>query len=369
MLSPEPTSNHTFVIAEAGVNHNGSLEMALRLIDAAAAAGADAVKFQTFIPEALVSRHAVKAVYQQHTTGADESQLDMLRKLALDHAAHRHLLAHCKARGIEFMSSPFDVDSARFLVDTLDVATLKLGSGEITNGPLLLALARTGKPLILSTGMSTLPEIEQALAVLAFGYTETTAQPTTTGIAAAYATEAGRHVLRDKVSLLHCTTEYPCPFEDVNLRAMDTLRDAFGLPVGYSDHTPGITIPIAAVARGARIIEKHFTLDRNLPGPDHQASLQPDELRAMIDGIRQVEHALGHGRKEPAPSELKNRPIARKALVAARPIHAGELFTTDNLTAKRPAEGLSPMRYWELLGRTAERDYDADEAIAPWTDR
>lgn len=363
MLSPERTPNHTLVIAEAGVNHNGSLDMALRLIDAAAAAGADAVKFQTFVPEALVSRRAAKAVYQQHTTAADESQLDMLRKLTLGQREHVHLLAHCKVRGIAFMSSPFDVDSARFLVDTLDVATLKLGSGEITNGPLLLALARTGKPLILSTGMSTLPEIEQALAVLALGYIEASAHPNTASITAAYASEAGRHALRDKVSLLHCTTEYPCPVEDVNLRALDTLRDAFGLVVGYSDHTPGITIAMAAVARGARIIEKHFTLDRNLPGPDHQASLQPDELRAMIDGIRQVERALGHGRKEPAPSELKNRPIARKALVAARPIRAGEVFTVENLTAKRPAEGVSPMQYWDVLGRIASRDYAADEAI------
>ncbi|MBI5461120.1 MAG: N-acetylneuraminate synthase [Gammaproteobacteria bacterium] len=363
------STEHTFVIAEAGVNHNGSLELALQLVDAAATAGADAVKFQTFVPEALVSRRAAKAVYQQQHTAADESQLDMLRKLALSHADHLHLRAHCRQRGIEFLSSPFDIDSAHFLVDTLGVSCLKLGSGEITNGPLLLALARSGKPLILSTGMSTLEDIEQALALLAFGFVEATARPTAATIAAAYAAAAGRQALRDKVSLLHCTTEYPCPFEDVNLRAMDTLREAFGLVVGYSDHTPGINVPIAAVARGARIIEKHFTLDRSLPGPDHQASLQADELRAMLDGIRQIEHALGHGRKEPAPSELKNRPIARKALVAARPIRAGEIFTVDNLTAKRPAEGLSPMRYWDVLDRPAERDYLTDEAIAPWTNR
>ncbi|MBI5041516.1 MAG: N-acetylneuraminate synthase [Gammaproteobacteria bacterium] len=364
-----PSTDRTFVIAEAGVNHNGSLQLALQLIDAAAEAGADAVKFQTFVPEALVSRRAAKAAYQQHTTAADESQLDMLRTLALGHSEHLQLFAHCQQRGIEFLSSPFDADSARFLVEKLNVSCLKLGSGEITNGPLLLALARTGKPLILSTGMSTLEEIEQALALLAFGYTDATARPNAASIATAYAAAAGRQALHDQVTLLHCTTEYPCPFEDVNLRAMDTLRDAFGLPVGYSDHTPGITIPIAAVARGARIIEKHFTLDRNLPGPDHQASLQPDELRAMIDGIRQIERALGHGRKEPAPSELKNRPIARKALVAARPIHAGEPFTEENLTAKRPADGLSPMQYWDMLDQTAERDYAADEAIAPWTER
>jgi len=358
-----PSSDRTWIIAEAGVNHNGSLGLALQLIDAAAAAGADAVKFQTFVPEALVSRHATKAVYQQQRTAADESQLDMLRTLALGHSEHLQLHEYCKLRGIEFMSSPFDIASAHFLVDTLNVATLKLGSGEITNGPLLLTLARTGKPLILSTGMSELAEIEQALALLAFGYTDAIADPTPATISTAYASDAGRQALCDKVSLLHCTTEYPCPFADVNLRAMDTLREAFGLSVGYSDHTPGITIPIAAVARGARIIEKHFTLDRSLPGPDHQASLEADELRAMIDAIREVEPALGHGRKEPAPSELKNRPIARKALVAARPIRVGEQFSADNLTAKRPANGVSPMQYWDTLGRCAERDYAADEPI------
>ncbi len=363
MSSPEHRLDRTLIIAEAGVNHNGSLRLALQLIDAAAAAGADAVKFQTFVPEALVSRHAVKAVYQQQTTAADESQLDMLRTLALDHSQHLQLLAHCNMRGIEFMSSPFDIDSAHFLVDTLNVATLKVGSGEITNGPLLRMLARSGKPLILSTGMSNLCEIKAALALLAFCYTDATTDPTPTTISNAYASDAGRQAVQHKVSLLHCTTEYPCPFVDVNLRAMDTLREAFGLTIGYSDHTLGITIPIAAVARGARIIEKHLTLDRTLPGPDHQASLEADELRAMIDGIREVEQALGHGRKEPAASEMKNRPIARKALVAARSIRAGEQFSADNLTAKRPANGMSPMQYWDALGRRAERDYAVDEPI------
>lgn len=363
-MPPEGTpTNRVYVIAEAGVNHNGSAERAMQLVEAAAAAGADAVKFQTFVPEALASRRAAKAVYQRQHSAAEESQLDMLRGLALDHAAHRRLRAHCRRHGIEFLSSPFDVESARLLIEELDVGVLKLGSGEITNGPLLLALARSGKPLILSTGMSTLAEVETALAVLAFGYSGAAAPPTVAQFAAAYATAAGRRALADKVRLLHCTTEYPCPFADVNLRAMDTLRAAFGLPVGYSDHTSGISIPIAAAARGACIIEKHFTLDRTLPGPDHPASLEPGELHAMITGIRQVEIALGHGRKEPALSELKNRPIARKALVAARPIRAGESFTVDNITAKRPAEGLSPMQYWELLGRSAARDYAADEAI------
>lgn len=354
-------SEHIVVIAEAGVNHNGSLERALQLVDAAAGAGADAVKFQTFVPEALVSRHAAKAAYQRQHTAADESQLDMLRTLALDHAAHHTLRGHCQRRGIEFLSSPFDGASARFLIDEMDLRILKLGSGEITNGPLLLQLARSGKPLILSTGMATLPEVEQALAVLAFGYAEPIAGPGAADLR--YRADTVRHTLQGKVTLLHCTTEYPCPFADVNLRAMDTLRDAFGLPVGYSDHTPGIAVSLAAAARGARVIEKHFTLDRRLPGPDHQASLEADELRQLVNAIRQIEAALGHGRKEPAASELKNRPIARKALVAARPIRAGEVFTAANLTAKRPAQGLSPMQYWDMLGRTATRDYLTDEAI------
>lgn len=359
-MAPEPV----FFIAEAGVNHNGSLDLALALIDAAAEAGADAVKFQTFVPEALVSRHAPMADYQKANTGVNEAQLAMLQRLALSHADHHVLMQHCWNRHIQFLSSPFDVRSVDFLIRELKLPRLKLGSGELTNAPLLLHCARSHVPLILSTGMSTLPEIETALGVLAFGYAEPeTVKPTLAAFRQAFASTHGRTALREKVTLLHCVTEYPCPVDDVNLRAMDTLRETFGLPVGYSDHTTGYTIALAAVARGARVIEKHFTLDRSMPGPDHAASLEPDELHALVDAIRTIERALGNGTKRPAPSELKNIPIARKSLVAAQAIRKGELFTIENLTTKRPATGRSPLDYWELLGKVAERDYAIDEVI------
>lgn len=357
------------VIAEAGVNHDGNIERALALVDAAAKAGADVVKFQTFRPTALVSRHAPRAGYQirNDTTHQDDSQLAMLQRLALSDDEHFRLRAHCRARGIEFLSSPFDADSARFLIEDMALPRLKLGSGELTNAPLLLQIARSGRPLILSTGMATAEEIRQALGVLAFGYLDDTLNEETTPAEPAFATALARmdgyQVLAWNVTLLHCTSEYPAPFIDVNLRAMDHLRDAFGLPVGFSDHTPGIHIAIAAAARGACVIEKHFTLDRRLPGPDHRASLEPFELRTLVEGIRQVEQALGDGEKRVADSERKNRPIARKSLVAAQPIRAGEAFNKDNLTAKRPGDGLPPIHYWALLGRLARRDYAADETV------
>ncbi len=356
---------HITVIAEAGVNHDGDIERALALVDAAAEAGADVVKFQTFRPAALVSRHAPRAGYQvrNDTARQDDSQLAMLQRLALDDADHFRLREHCQARGIEFLSSPFDADSARFLIEDMALPRLKLGSGELTNAPLLLQIARSDRPLILSTGMASVAEIREALGVLAFGYLHETAPPSVPAFTAAFERTAGYVVLKERLTLLHCTTEYPAPFVDVNLRAMDHLRDAFGLPVGFSDHTPGIAMPIAAAARGARVIEKHFTLDRHLPGPDHRASLEPHELHAMVEGIRQVEQALGDGKKHVADSERKNRAIARKSLVAARPIRAGEAFSEDNLTAKRPGDGLAPAHYWTLLGRPAGRDYSADEAI------
>ena len=334
-------------------------------MDAAAEAGADVVKFQTFRPTALVSRHAPRAGYQirNDTARQDDSQLAMLQRLALGDDDHFRLREHCRARGIEFLSSPFDADSARFLIEDMALPRLKLGSGELTNAPLLLQIARSGRPLILSTGMATPEEIRQALGVLAFGYLNEETPPSEPAFAAAFERMDGYQVLAWNITLLHCTTEYPAPFVDVNLRAMDHLRDAFGLPVGFSDHTPGIHISIAAAARGARVIEKHFTLDRSLPGPDHRASLEPDELQAMVEGIRQVEQALGDGEKRVADSERKNRAIARKSLVAARPIHAGEAFSEDNLTAKRPGDGLAPVHYWALLGRAAGRDYAVDEAI------
>lgn len=355
----------TLVIAEAGVNHNGSLELALRLVDEAAEAGADVVKFQTFRADGLASRFAPKAEYQQRETGNEQSQLDMLRALELDEDAHRRLIERCASRGVEFLSTPFDQESLRLLTEVFGLPRLKLGSGELTNAPLLLAAARTGKPIILSTGMGTLAEVEEALGVMAFGYAGDGIEPSRPAFRAAFASDAGRIVLRDKVTLLHCTTEYPTPASDVNLRAMDALRSTFGLPVGYSDHTEGATIALAAVARGASIIEKHFTLDRSLPGPDHKASLTPAELVSMVAEIRRVEAALGDGVKRPAESERKNMSVARKSLVAARAIAAGEMFGPDNLAVKRPGGGIEPLRYWELLGRPAPRAFSEDEQIQP----
>lgn len=354
-------ATHSYIIAEAGVNHNGSLDMAHRLIDVAAEAGADAVKFQTFRADRLVSGAAPKAEYQMRTTGAAETQHAMLRKLELDEAAHRELFEHCRRRGVQFLSTPFDEESVDLLA-RLDLPFLKVPSGEITNPLLLLRVARTGKPAILSTGMSTLAEVEEALAVLAFGYGPA-GEPSRGAFREAYRSPAGQEALSRNVTLLHCTSEYPAPFAEVNLRAMDTLASAFGLPVGYSDHTEGIAVPIAAAARGAVVIEKHFTFDRTLPGPDHRASLEPDELRQMVRSIRQVEEALGSARKAPSCCEADNSSVARKSLVATRHIRQGELFTHWNLAVKRPGTGLSPMRFWEVVGTTAPRDYVRDEVV------
>ena len=284
-----------FIIAEAGVNHNGDLETACQLVDAAVAAGADAVKFQTFKAENLVTRHAGKAAYQKVTTGADENQLAMLKRLELKYELHFQLLAYCQSKGIQFLSTAFDFESLDFLVRELGIETLKIPSGEITNGPFLLAHAQTGKQIILSTGMATLGEVETALGVLAFGYLGALQPPSLTAFQQAYGSEQGQAVLREKVTLLHCTSEYPTPMENINLRAMDVLQQAFGLSVGYSDHSVGLVVPVAAAARGATVIEKHFTLDRTQQGPDHKVSLEPDELKAMVSGIRDVEKALGQG--------------------------------------------------------------------------
>ncbi len=356
-------SPSVFIIAEAGVNHNGSMDLARRLIDVAATSGADAVKFQTFKSEAVISRAAKKAEYQVTNTGSDESQLDMVRKLELGVEQHRELIAHAASRGIRFLSTPFDIESLHVLVDTFDLPQLKIPSGEITNLPLLMAAGRSNRPLIVSTGMATLAEVEDALALLAFAMSDSDGRPTPEAIRAAYFSETGQRLLRERISLLHCTTEYPAPVAEVNLRAMGTLRAAFGLPVGYSDHTQGIHISVAAVALGATIIEKHFTLDRALPGPDHVASLEPAELTAMVSAIRDVEMALGNGLKLPAPSERKNIAVARKSLVAAAPIKRGEAFSADNLTTKRPGSGISAMRYEQVLGQVATRDYLPDELI------
>ena len=352
-----------YIIAEAGVNHNGSIDMAIQLVDVAVAAGADAVKFQTFKAEELATADAPKAEYQTNTTSRDESQYAMLKKLELDENAHRLLLQHCNEVGIEFLSTPFDIHSVDFLANDLNIGKLKISSGDLTNAPLLLHAAQTRKPIILSTGMSTLVEVEQALSVLAFGYLNSAEKPSRKAFRSAWNSEAGQEVLKEKVSLLHCTTEYPAPFAEVNLRAMDTLGDDFALPVGLSDHTQGFTVALAAVAWGATIIEKHFTLDRSLPGPDHEASLEPDELKAMVRGIHQVEAALGTVEKGPTPTEMKNKPIARKSIVASRFIGRGELFTSENLTCMRPGGGMAPIDYWELFGKQATRDYGKDEQI------
>ena len=353
-----------FIIAEAGVNHNGSAELAEDLIDVAAAAGANAVKFQTFRAEQVVSHHAPKAEYQMRVTDKGESQLDMIRKLELSEATHEALIAHAAARSITFLSTPFDLPSLKLLTSRFGLDSIKVPSGEITNAPFLLEVAQVAGRVILSTGMSTLAEVEEALGVLAFGFAQSReTNPERDAFEYAFASEAGQEALRQRVTLLHCTTEYPAAFADVNLRAMDTLAAAFGLPVGYSDHTRGTHIALAAVARGARLIEKHFTLDRTLPGPDHNASLVPDELQRMVAAIRDVEIALGKPVKRPTAAERRNRAVVRKSLVAARPIAAGEVFTTDNLTCKRPGEGISPMEFWRVTGRVAGRAYAQDEAL------
>lgn len=325
------------IIAEAGVNHNGSLACAKRMALAAKEAGADIVKYQTAVPELVVSKFAEKADYQKEQTGAGESQLEMVRRIHFGFDAHRELKEYCDAIGIQYLSTPFDLASIDFLA-TLDMPLWKIPSGEITNLPYLEKVAALKKPVILSTGMSTLPEVEDALAVL----------------------EAGG---AGDITLLHCNTEYPTPMADANLLAMLDLADAFGLPVGYSDHTLGIEADIAAAALGAVVIEKHFTLDKSMEGPDHKASLEPGELAAMVRAVRNVEQALGDGKKHVTASEAKNKPVARKSIVAARPIQAGEAFTAENLTVKRPGDGISPMRWHAVLGQTAKRDFAEDEKI------
>ncbi|EMO27137.1 N-acetylneuraminate synthase [Leptospira interrogans serovar Bataviae str. HAI135] len=330
----------TLIIAEAGVNHNGDLELARKLIDVAANAGADIVKFQTFKSERLVTKSAKKADYQNTTTdNAAESQYEMLKKLELSKENHEKLIQHCKQTGIEFLSTAFDLQSLAFL-EQLNLSRYKIPSGEITNLPYLQKIGSSGKPIILSTGMSTLSEIESALLVL-----ETTGAK------------------RDEITVLHCNTEYPTPYSDVNLSAMKSIADAFKIKVGYSDHTSGIEVSVAAVALGASVIEKHFTLDRSLPGPDHKASLEPNELKGMVRSIRNVELSLGDGIKKPSSSEFKNISIARKSIVAASSIKAGEIFTRENLTTKRPGDGISPMRLNEVIGLKAKRDFFEDELI------
>jgi N,N'-diacetyllegionaminate synthase len=331
--------NKTFIIAEAGVNHNGSVEIAKRMIEVAKECGADAIKFQTFKAEEVVSKYAPKAEYQKQTTGEIESHLQMLKKLELSFDDFIVLKEYCDKLGIMFLSTPFDFESIDFL-NSLGLEIFKIPSGEITNLPYLEKIGKLRKKVILSTGMADLGEIEDALDIL---------------------TSCGTK--KEDITILHCNTEYPTPYEDVNLLAMLTIKEAFKVKVGYSDHTPGIEVPIAAVALGASVIEKHFTLDRNMQGPDHKSSLEPNELKAMVRAIRNVEKALGDGIKKPSPSEIKNKIIVRRSIVAKRNIKRGEIFNEENITVKRPATGISPMRWYEILGKTATRDYKEDEII------
>ena len=328
---------NTIIIAEAGVNHNGIMELAIQMADAAKEAGADYIKFQTFIPENLVSRHASKADYQKAATGTEDSQLEMLLKLALTQENFRELQAYCQKIGIGFLSTPFDLESICFL-NQLDMDFWKLPSGEITNLPYLEAIGRTHKRVVMSTGMSELCEIGEAVRILELN-------------------GAG------EITLLHCNTEYPTPYADVNLLAMKQLKEVFRKPAGYSDHTVGMEVSIAAAALGASVIEKHFTLDRNLPGPDHKASLEPEELKQLVQAVRHIQASLGDGQKKRTRSEEKNCQAARKSIVAKCSIKAGDIFSEENLTVKRPGSGISPMKWHEILGQAAQRDYEEDELI------
>jgi N-acetylneuraminate synthase len=354
------------IIAEAGVNHDGSIELAEKMVEVAVTSGADIVKFQTFKADAIVTRRAEKAGYQKDTTGAQQTQYDMLKKLELNPQDYFRLAELCRRSGIEFLSTAFDEDSLSFLVNEVGINRIKVPSGELTNAPLLLNMARFQKPIILSTGMASLSEIEQALGVLAFGLLDCEAKPCVDEFFAAYASEDGHMALKKHVTILQCTSEYPTDPSSANLNMMPLLGQIFDLPYGYSDHTVGIGVAIAARALGATIIEKHFTLNKNLPGPDHRASLDPGELCNMVRGIRQAESALNGSRKVPSVTELQNRVAARRSIVASRDIDSGESFSPNNLTLKRPGDGKSPYEYWDLLGRSASRpvkkDHPVDEA-------
>ncbi len=346
----------TLVIAEAGVNHNGDADLAFALVEAAAAAGADVIKFQTFQADLLVAPQTPKAAYQKQLTDAAESQLEMLRRLQLSTQLHFDLKKRAEELGLEFMSTGFDFPSTDFLF-TLDLKRYKIPSGELTNAPLLWHTAKRGRPLLLSTGMATMGDIEIALAVVA--HATHSARPPT-GMAEVWQSwnnPAAIEKMRAQVTLLHCTSQYPCPDELVNLRAMTSLANAFGVTVGYSDHSLGCLVPVTAVALGACVIEKHFTLDRNLPGPDHQASLIPSELSQMVSDIRRVEQILGHGIKQPQFVEWQTQQVVRQRLVAKQPIKCGQLFDEHNLTTARSVSGLAAVHYWDLLGKPAGQDY------------
>ena len=352
----------TFLIAEAGVNHNGSIELAKKLIDAAVMAGADAVKFQSFVASSIVTAGASKAEYQITNTGSKESQLEMLKKLELSHSQQRELHQYCQRSGIQFLSTPFDTASLNFLTVDLGLETIKVGSGELTNAPFLFEVARLAKNIILSTGMSTIDEVADALGVIAFVMTDSK-NPSVSSFKSALASSEGRKAVTSKVTLLHCTTDYPTVPSDVNLQAMSTLREKFDCQVGFSDHSVGIHLAVAAVAMGATVIEKHLTIDRDLPGPDHKASLEPNEFKNLVDQVRNLENAFGDGTKRPTEVELKNKKIARRSLVALKAIKTGDVFTSENVSIKRPGTGRSPFEYWSLLGTKATSDIAENDLI------
>ncbi|MGM9572276.1 MAG: N-acetylneuraminate synthase [bacterium] len=352
-----------YVIAEAGVNHNGSIDLARQMIKEAKAAGADAVKFQTFKADNLVMRLAEMAEYQKKNSAAVKSQYDMLKGLELSFADFKELKGYADEIGIDFLSTPFDTESLFFLAHELQMPIIKLSSGEITNAKLLFYAGQTGKKIFLSTGISNLGEIEAALAVLAYGMSGRKEKPCLANSYAYYALPEAQELLQKNVVLLHCTTEYPAPLSEVNLASIQVMQKAFNLPIGFSDHTVGDTAAAAATALGAVVIEKHFTLDKNMPGPDHKASLNSDELKAMIERIRQTECILGDGRKVPSFSELKNKAVIRKSLVTSKPIACGQLFTADNLAVKRPGNGVSALYYWDYLGKKADKDYKCEEQV------
>ena len=353
---------HTYIIAEAGVNHNGDLSLAKKLVDIAVNAKVDAIKFQTFKAHKIVNKSAKKADYQIKNMQSSESQFEMLKKLELSEEDHLTLFQYCKEKQIDFLSSPFDLDSLDFLIK-LGVKKIKIGSGEITNSPLLLKASQSGLPIILSTGMSLLSDIEEALGVMLFGYSKLDQKPEFNNFRKAYLNKENHKKFHSKITLLHCTTEYPAPFDEINLNVMKNLKKAFNIDIGYSDHPKGIAVPIAAVAMGARVIEKHITLDKTLPGPDHKASIEPDELLLMTKSIREIEQSLGESIKIPSVSEMKNISVARKSIIASRDIKKGDIFSEDNITIKRPGTGLSPNYYWDILGKKAKIDIQNEDFI------
>jgi len=358
--------NDVFVIAEAGVNHNGCIDLAYELVDAAVYSGADAIKFQTFKTGDVLTKSVEKAKYQKRLTDESESQYEMIKKLELNYDQFSDIKKYCDDKGIKFMSTAFDLDSVKFLSDNLSLDTLKIASGEITNGPLLLTIGRTDCNIILSTGMSTLSEIRDALAVIAYGFLDKTSMSdniTYENIYGAYGSELGRKFLRNKVLLMHCTTEYPALYSEINLNAMLTMKNEFGLRVGYSDHSNDLLVPVVSASIGAEIIEKHLTLDKGMKGPDHAASIEPEMFRQLVNDVRNVRVILGSEDKKPVESEIKNKKIARKVLVASSKINEGDLFTDENMAVKRAGLGVSPMKFWDYVGKVSDKCYFPDDVI------